>query len=88
MKAEEYRGAFGSFLALRVDERYGLVAMFRRGAGDPYGINAQRLPLILDYLKERLEKSPDGCGRLEREDAELALVEIKKAAAAVAAHPS
>jgi len=87
MKAEEYRGTFGPFLTLRVDEKHGLVAMFRRGAGDPHAINAQRLPLILGYLKAKMDDPAGFRCKTEQEDAQLTLAEIEKALAAVAAHP-
>jgi hypothetical protein len=78
MKAEEYRGTFGAYLAPRKNE-HGLAAMFRRGAGEPYPIHETRLPLIREHLQKVLSRDALPCERLAQEDSKLTLVEIERA---------
>jgi hypothetical protein len=76
MKAEEYKGAFGPFLAV-VKNEDGLVAMFRHGSSKPIGIHETRLPLIQKHLKDALARTD--LPVVGREDSELTLNEIERA---------
>ena len=56
-----------------------MVAMFRRGAGEPYPIHETRLLLIREHLQKILARDALQGEKLAREESELTLAEIERA---------